>query len=117
MSGDRRLPTSARKSIASSESDIAVSAAVLWEIVIKKSLGRIRIDLGSLEAAMRSDGFAELPIRFSHTMQLEALPDRHRDPFDRMLIAQAIVESRQIVTHDQAILAYRDLEGFAVLAV
>jgi len=117
MTGDRRLSKPAKQAIASGENDVAVSAAAFWEIAIKKSLGRIRIDLAELEAAVKSDGFSEIPIRFSHARQLEALPDRHRDPFDRMLIAQAIVESRQLVTRDDAILAYADVEGFAALGV
>src|SRR5687768_4162082 len=117
LTGDRKLPKRAREVIASGDNDVAVSAAAFWEIAIKKSLGRIRLDLGELESAVKSDGFVELPIRIQHARQLESLPDHHGDPFDRMLIAQAIVESRQLVTSDNAMLAYRELDGFSLLAL
>jgi PIN domain nuclease of toxin-antitoxin system len=113
--GDRRLRKSSRDLIASAENDVAVSAASLWEIAIKKNLGRIAIDIAELREAIAADGFEELPIRFAHALRLDSLPDRHGDPFDRMLIAQTIAEGRQLLTSDEAILGYSDVPGFAVL--
>ena len=92
--------------------EIFVSAASFWEIAIKKHVGRIRIDLEELNAATDSDGFEELPVRISHTTALQALPDHHRDPFDRLLIAQSIAEHCRLVTRDETILRYSGAAGF-----
>jgi len=115
--GDRRLAKPSRDLIASNESDVAISAASLWEIVIKKNLGRIAVDLAALRAAILADGFDELPVKFSHAVQLDTLPPRHNDPFDRLLIAQAIEDGRQLLTRDNVILKYSDVPGFAVIRV
>jgi PIN domain nuclease of toxin-antitoxin system len=115
-SGDRRLVKTLRSAIASDDNDVAVSAATFWEIAIKKQLGRIDIDLGELLAAVRADGFEELAVRAAHTLQLDSLPGHHRDPFDRILIAQSIAEGRRLVTRDEAILAYSGVAGFDPLS-
>jgi len=114
--GDRRLSKSLAAAIASPESDIAVSAASIWEIAIKRALGRIDVDLDELLAVMTADGFTELPLRFGHSLRLESLPRHHDDPFDRILIAQSIAEGRRLVTKDDAILAYVGLAGFDPLS-
>lgn len=114
--GDRRLSKSLSNILASPENDIAVSAASIWEIAIKRMLGRIQIDLAELLASMTADGFTELPVRFAHSLGLEALPRHHDDPFDRMLIAQSIIEGRRLVTKDGSILAYVDVAGFHPLS-
>ena len=100
------------KVLTSAENDIAVSAASLWEITIKRGLGRLEIDLDELVSTIAADGFSELPMRFVHARKLEVLPRHHDDPFDRILIAQSIVEGRRLVTTDQAILDYVGLAGF-----
>jgi PIN domain nuclease of toxin-antitoxin system len=112
VTGDRKLPKSLTRAIESADSDVAVSAASLWEIAIKRSIGRIDIDLEELTAAIAADGFAELPVRFAHTRALAGLPRLHDDPFDRMLVVQAIQEGRSLVTKDEAILAYAGVAGF-----
>jgi PIN domain nuclease of toxin-antitoxin system len=112
VTGDRKLPKSLARTIESADSDVAVSAASLWEIAIKRALGRIDIDLEELTAAIAADGFAELPVRFAHTRALAGLPRLHDDPFDRMLIVQAVEEGRSLVTKDEAILAYAGVAGF-----
>lgn len=112
VTGDRRLVKSLRAAIASRDNDVAVSTATFWEIAIKKQLGRIALDLQELVDAVRADGFAETTVTAAHTLQIESLPLRHRDPFDRMLIAQAIVEGRRFVTRDGLILAYTGIPGF-----
>ncbi len=113
---DRRLPKSLAAAVASPENDIAVSAASIWEIAIKRALGRIDVDLDELLVSMTADGFTELPLRFGHSLRLESLPRRHDDPFDRILIAQSIAEGRRLVTKDDAILAYAGLAGFDPLS-
>ena len=109
---DRRLSKVIAKVLTSAENDIAVSAATLWEITIKRALGRLEIDLDELVSTIAADGFSELPMRFVHARKLEVLPRHHDDPFDRILIAQSIVEGRRLVTTDQAILDYVGLAGF-----
>ena len=111
LMGDRRLPKSLAKVLASPENDIAVSAATLWEIVIKRMLGRIDVDLDELLSSVTSDGFSELPVQFRHTLTLQSLPRHHDDPFDRILIAQSVTEGRRLVTTDKLILSY-SLPGF-----
>src|SRR6266568_5300619 len=112
LGADRRLSRSIRDLLASEESDIAVSAATVCEIAIKRGLGRLDVDLKELLSAMSADGFVELPIRFAHSRALELLPRHHDDPFDRMLIAQSIAEGRRLVTHDQPVLEYAGVAGF-----
>jgi len=109
---DRRLSKVIAKVLTSAENDIAVSAASLWEITIKRALGRLEIDLDELVSTIAADGFSELPMRFVHARKLEVLPRHHDDPFDRILIAQSIVDGRRLVTTDQAILNYVGLAGF-----
>jgi PIN domain nuclease of toxin-antitoxin system len=112
LMGDRRLPKSLAKVLASSENDIAVSAATLWEIVIKHMLGRIDVDLDELLSSISGDGFSELPVQFRHTLTLQSLPRHHDDPFDRILISQSVAEGRRLVTTDTSILSYAGLPGF-----
>jgi len=80
-----------------------VSSVTLWEIAILMTLGRVDRDERLLDLA---DGFDLLPIRPEHCKALIALPNLHRDPFDRMLIAQARVEGVPLLTRDKAIIAY-----------
>jgi PIN domain nuclease of toxin-antitoxin system len=110
--GDRRLSKALRAVIESNENDVTVSVATYWEIAIKKNLGRVDVDLAELQSAVKADGFEELPIHVAHTLRLESLPDHHRDPFDRLLIAQSIVEGHRLVTRDDWILAYAGVGGF-----
>lgn len=112
MLDDRRLPRAVKSMIASPDADVGISAATMWEIAIKRSLGRITIDLGELAASVVADGFVEVPVRFQHAICLADLPRHHDDPFDRLLVAQSIVESRRLVTGDEAILGYGDTPGF-----
>ena len=86
-----------------------VSAASLWEIAIKASLGKLTVDSEALEDQLGIAGFEPLPITWQHTVQVRKLPMHHRDPFDRMLIAQAVSEPLRLLTHDAALRAYSDL--------
>ncbi len=102
--GSRRLTAAARKGITDA-SVVFVSAVSAWEIAIKTALGKLRLP-GPLAEAMDANGFTELPIRFTHATVLGTLPAHHSDPFDRMLLAQAMVEDLILVTHDQQLRPY-----------
>jgi PIN domain nuclease of toxin-antitoxin system len=84
---------------------VLVSAASAWEIAIKAGLGKITVK-ASFAEAVADYGFSELPIRFTHAELVRTLPPLHRDPFDRILVAQAIVEGLTIVTRDTLVTAY-----------
>ena len=103
-----KLSKSARSAIARAGS-VYVSVASLWEIAIKLSLGRLRakkLDASRLATLAEDCGFLELRIHATHAAGLLALPSPHDDPFDRMLIAQAITEELTILTADAAFAAY-----------
>ncbi len=103
-----RLSDRSRAILTDPDEDIAFSAASIWEIVIKSGLGRgdFMVDPSQLrEAAIRA-GLGEIAIRSPHVLGVTALPPRHRDPFDRLLLAQAQVEGRQLLTADTEVLAY-----------
>jgi PIN domain nuclease of toxin-antitoxin system len=100
----RRLTAEARRAIAEADT-VYVSAASAWEVAIKIGLGRLRPTRTVQEAASDS-GFLELPVTFSHAERLTGLPPHHRDPFDRMLVAQAAVEELALVTRDPVFARY-----------
>lgn len=79
---------------------VYVSAASGWEIAIKASLGRLSTDRRVADAVVES-GFEELPVRLAHAEAIQDLPWHHRDPFDRLLVAQAVVEGLTLVTRDR----------------
>jgi len=99
-----RLSATANKAIHDAD-QVFVSAASAWEIAIKTSLGKIS-STRSIAQATDESGFDELPVTFAHSAQLAVLPPIHRDPFDRMLIAQAMVEGLTVVTRDNALQQY-----------
>jgi PIN domain nuclease of toxin-antitoxin system len=101
---DRRLKHQARKAIA--EADVVlVSAASAWEASIKIALGRLRFD-EPFPLLVRTNDFTELSITLQHASRLAELPPHHADPFDRLLVAQALVERATLVTHDRAFEPY-----------
>lgn len=102
----RRLKEAARTAIASADV-VFVSAASAWEAAIKVSLGRLELPASFAEGVIDS-GFERLPVSFAHAEAVGGLPHHHRDPFDRLLIAQAQVEGLTFVTHD------RQVEGYEV---
>ena len=106
MADDRKLAKDARVIIANPDNDVLVSSASLWEIAIKAALGRLEIELDDLEEAISRNGFRSLPIGFRHALIAGRLPNLHRDPFDRMLIAQASVEELRVVSHDRVFERY-----------
>jgi PIN domain nuclease of toxin-antitoxin system len=97
---DEGLNTQAREAIADPANLVVVSAASAWEISIKKALGKLAAP-DDLEQQLQTGGFAPLPISIAHGIAAGRLPRHHEDPFDRMLIAQALAEGLTIVTHDK----------------
>jgi PIN domain nuclease of toxin-antitoxin system len=101
---DRRLNRAARRAIA--DADIVwVSAVSGWEAAIKVALRRLRLD-EPFDILIAADDFTELPLGLRHTQRLATLPPHHADPFDRMLIAQALTEGATLVSHDRALEPY-----------
>lgn len=95
--------------ILSTDTEVYVSTAAWWEIAIKAAIGKLAADVSELRAAARDSGFLELPVYGAHTEALARLPLLHQDPFDRMLIAQAMVEPMRLLTGDRQLAAYTDL--------
>jgi PIN domain nuclease of toxin-antitoxin system len=87
------------------EPDVYVSAATVWEVAIKQAMGKLR-EPADLPERIRDSGFRELPITSEHAIAAGRLPLIHRDPFDRMLVAQAQCEELTLVTKDPQILEY-----------
>lgn len=87
------------------DSEIFVSSATVWEVGIKQALGKLSGE-SSLAEHVRDSGFAALPISAEHAIAASALPHHHRDPFDRMLIGQALVEGMTVMTRDRIFGAY-----------
>ena len=102
-----KLPTRARSLLA--KGDVYVSAASIWEICIKSSLGKLTADPREVLAALGPAGFIELPINGEHAARVLDLPPIHRDPFDRLLVAQALAEPMRLVTNDAVLAGYGDI--------
>ena len=103
---DRRLGREARRAIATADF-VWVSAASGWEVATKVAKRHLRLS-EPLQVTVSADSFTELPFTLRHAAELQRLPFHHRDPFDRILVAQARVEGATIVSHD------RDLEPYGV---
>ena len=101
---DPRLSSPMVRAIAEAE-EVFVSAATAWELGLKVSLGKLRRP-ESVEDGIAAAGFTELPVRFRHTREAVVLPPHHHDPFDRMLVAQALCEGLTLMTHDDEITQY-----------
>jgi PIN domain nuclease of toxin-antitoxin system len=99
------LSEAAREAIGDGRNTVHLSAVVAWEITIKRALGKLDAP-DDLEAAMAANRFLPLPITVSHALAVRDLPDHHRDPFDRLLIAQALVEGFTLVSRDPLVLRY-----------
>ncbi|KVW77441.1 type II toxin-antitoxin system VapC family toxin [Burkholderia ubonensis] len=105
---DRKLSKSARTLIMDAD-EVFVSAATIWEASIKAGLGKLDVDVNELVAEISAAGFVELPVRVAHAAMVRDLPDIHRDPFDRLLVAQAMTEPLRLVTADGHLAKYTDL--------
>jgi len=104
----KRLSKAARVLLEDGDNDLFFSAASLWEIMIKCSLGRedFRVDARLLRRGFLDNGYTELPITSEHAVNLDCLPSSHEDPFDRILVAQAVVEGITLLTNDRKLAGY-----------
>lgn len=104
----RRLPKEARLLLEDAANEVFFSAASLWEIVIKATLRRpdFDVDVARLRPALTEMGFAELAVSGAHAERLPALPPIHKDPFDRMLVAQSLTEPLLLLTNDGVLAGY-----------
>lgn len=107
-SNSRRLSAAARKLLNDPDNELCFSAASLWEITIKNSLGRedFRVEPRVLRRGLLDNGYTELPVTSQHAVSVDGLPDIHRDPFDRLLLAQALSEGITLVTGDAVLATY-----------
>jgi PIN domain nuclease of toxin-antitoxin system len=106
LADNPKLVKSARSAISDPSSVVWISAVSIWEISIKKALGKLQIDSDDLVQEISDNGFIELPISARHAVVAGNLPKHHDDPFDRMLIAQAQTDELLLVTHDSAFEPY-----------
>jgi len=105
LDDDPTLSAEARDAIADGRNLVFVSAVVIWEVRIKQSLGKLQLP-SNFREVLDSQAFDELPLTVDHAHRLAELPPLHRDPFDRMLVAQAMAERLTIVTRDPDIARY-----------
>lgn len=105
-----KLPQAARELILSPRTNIWISAASVWEISIKHALGRGDMPVSGQDAVryFRESGYRFLPIEPEHALAVEGLPAHHQDPFDRILVAQALTEPMRLMTHDPLVALYSD---------
>lgn len=105
-----RLPTKARELILSPANSVIVSATSVWEIAIKHSLARGDMPISGQEALdyFQQAGYELLPITPAHAAAVENLPPYHQDPFDRLLVTQALLEPLRLLTHDTNVARYSD---------
>jgi len=105
-----KLSESARALLTSPENSLFFSAASIWEIVIKLGLGRedFKVDPHRLRKMLVVHGYTELPVTAEHALKVDTLPPLHRDPFDRLLLAQARTEGMLFLTNDAAVVKYQE---------
>jgi PIN domain nuclease of toxin-antitoxin system len=111
LGAPHRLRDETRAQVESGENEILFSAASIWEIAIKAALGRadFRVSPEAIVEAALQSGFVELPVHSAAASKVATLPLHHRDPFDRLLIAQAMTEPARLYTSDAALEAYSEL--------
>lgn len=104
----RRLSKAARALIGNPDNELLFSAASLWEVIIKQGLGRedFNVDARLLRRGLLDNGYSELPIMSHHVVATQGLPPIHKDPFDRILVAQATVEGVTLLTRDSVVSQY-----------
>lgn len=109
VEGDRALPVKARAALADPDNECLISLVSVWELAIKASLGKLKLALPVQRYVVEhvaANGFAMLDIRMAHVGRIESLAKHHGDPFDRLLIAQALEEKLPVVTADPIFRAY-----------
>jgi PIN domain nuclease of toxin-antitoxin system len=103
-----QLTKKARREIELAE-EVCISAASIWEIAIKTAIGKLKADVARVREGIAASGFVELAVRASHAAAVVELPPHHRDPFDRLLIAQATSEPLGLLTADRLLVRYSSL--------
>lgn len=108
IAGSPKLPSAARELVADTNNSVWVSAASIWEIAIKHAHHPAHMPISGRDAAgyFLAAGYRPLAVSVEHAFGIEALPAIHHDPFDRILIAQALTEPLRLVTHDRVIARY-----------
>jgi len=103
-----KLPAKAGAFIHDPEVDLVFSVISIWEVVVKNSLGRssFQVNPHRLRSSLLENGYTELPVSGEHALAVASLPNLHKDPFDRMLIGQAIVEGMTLLTSDEIVASY-----------
>ena len=103
-----RISKSARKLLNDPKNELVFSAASLWEVAIKSSLGRedFRVEPRLLRRGLLDNGYVELPITSQHAVNIDGLPPLHKDPFDRLLLSQALSEGITLLTTDSSLAGY-----------
>jgi PIN domain nuclease of toxin-antitoxin system len=103
-----RLPAKARRLLSDQRNELIFSSASLWEIAIKNGLGRddFQVDARLLRRGLLDNGYLELPITSEHAVAIDGLPPIHKDPFDRLLVAQSMVEGITLLTADPLVAQY-----------
>jgi PIN domain nuclease of toxin-antitoxin system len=107
----RRLSREARRLLEDARNEVHYSAVSLWEIAIKLDLRRadFRVDIALLRPALSEMGFSELPVTGAHAERMVGLPPIHKDPFDRMLVAQSLSEPLVLLTNDEVLAGYGEV--------
>lgn len=103
-----KLSQSARNIILAA-SEVYISSASIWEAAIKSGIGKLKVDINRLVQEIANIGFRELPVSARHAAMVARLPDIHRDPFDRLLIAQALCGPLRFLTADSILRGYSEL--------
>jgi PIN domain nuclease of toxin-antitoxin system len=105
LSGDERFGENAARQLSDETNQVLLSAAVVWEVAIKRSLGKLEAP-DDFDSTLLHAGAQGLPVSLDHAAAVERLPWHHRDPFDRLLVAQASIEGAAIVTRDESLRPY-----------
>ncbi len=108
MQGASQLSPQARRLIDGAD-QVYVSSVSLWEVSIKAGLGKLKVDMDLLDMRLRETAMLQLPMTWDHAAALRRLPRLHGDPFDRMLVAQAVSEPMHLLTHDATLARYSPL--------
>jgi PIN domain nuclease of toxin-antitoxin system len=106
LTDDPELPDRAAALVADRDNEVFVSSISVWEIALKSRLGKLRADVDDVVEAARRGGLRPLPFTLDHAAGVRRLPQYHRDPFDRALLAQALTEPLHLLTHDERVSAY-----------
>ncbi len=112
LEGNQNLSTSAKTAIQNQNNTSFISIASIWEIVIKLGLGKLKLDIGldELKSEILRNGFEILPLDFEHILELSRLDELHKDPFDRIIISQAIFEELTLLSKDANFNLYNKLK-------